>query len=97
MRTWLLLPCAGLAAGCALPPAPGPAAAEAARRQERLQLMQRLWAGQTGAGLEAAPGGAGPAPADPAAAGLTYPAGVYDGLRFAPRLAPDSGLAEPPR
>jgi hypothetical protein len=96
MRTFLLPPFAVLAAGCALPPAPSPAAAEAARRAERLQLMQRLWAEQAGAAREA-PGAAAPAPANPGAAALSYPAGIYDGLRFAPRTAPDSGLAEPPR
>jgi hypothetical protein len=94
----LLLPlvvaaCAGPRAidRSAAPPVDSPA--EQARREERLKLMQRYWQERTGA----TPAGDGhatwPAPDGP----LTYPAGTYDGLRFAPRVTDEPGLGEPVR
>jgi hypothetical protein len=91
----LCLLAAAAAGGCAHPTAPGPLPAsdpnaEAARREERLKVMQEYWDDRTGAGP-------GAAPAREAGALLEYPAGVYAGINFAPRLAPDPSLAEPSR
>jgi hypothetical protein len=84
------------AGGCASPTVPGSPsvaaqAAEQARREERLKIMQQYWYEQT-----AAPGpetGAAPA----AGRLLDYPAGTYGGLTFGPRRAADPSLAEPDR
>ncbi|HVW22056.1 MAG TPA: hypothetical protein VHC86_12650 [Opitutaceae bacterium] len=86
---------AAVLGGCAAPapPAPGASAADLAadraRREERLKLMQEYW-------QEATAGRAPPSPA-PAAPLLRYPAGTYDGVAFGPRLAPDPSLGEPAR
>ena len=88
---------AAFAGGCAHPTAPGPmiasdqATAEAARREERLKVMQEYWDDHTGAANRGS---------DPAREGTTpleYPAGIYAGINFGPRLAPDSSLTEPNR
>ena len=83
--------------GCAHPTAPTPlaapdlAVAEAARREERLKVMQEYWDDHTGAtGREGGSGRGG-------AGRLEYPAGIYAGVNFGPRLAPDASLAEPDR
>jgi hypothetical protein len=93
---FLLLPAVLLAGGCALPtspvPSPGPQAeaAEQARREERLRILQEYWYDHT-----LSPGGdAAPAPGAPL---LEYPAGVYSGIRYVARLAADPSLAEPDR
>jgi len=84
-----------LLAGCAgpRPPEPGSSAAELAadraRREERLKLMQEYW-------QDAAGGREAPAPARPPLL-LHYPAGTYDGVAFGPRVASDPSLAEPVR
>jgi hypothetical protein len=66
-------------------------AAEAARREERLKILQDYWNDKTlSAQADAATGAQAPAP-------LEYPAGTYSGIRFAPRLAADSSLSEPIR
>lgn len=97
MRPWFLaLLCALPAGGCAAtapaaPPAePRGGAVEQARREERLKVMQAYWYDRT---LSAA--GDGSRPAAPSL--LEYPAGVYSGIRFGPRVAPDPSLAEPDR
>lgn len=94
MRPWLLaLLCALPAGGCAAtaPPAePRGGEVEQARREERLKVMQAYWYDRT---LSAA--GDGSRPAAPPL--LEYPAGVYSGIRFGPRVAPDPSLAEPDR
>jgi hypothetical protein len=84
------------AGGCASPTIPGsPSAAELAadqaRREERLKIMQQYWTEQTAAPPEAA---ASPSAAPPL---LDYPAGSYSGINFAPRRTADPGLAEPIR
>jgi len=86
---------ASAAGGCAHPTAPEPLlasdpAAEAARREERLKVMQEYWDDRTGA----APGAVSPRDGRTM---LEYPAGIYAGLNFAPRLAPDPSLTEPSR
>jgi hypothetical protein len=87
---------AGAAGGCASPTVPGspsaPAlAADQARREERLKIMQEYWYEQTAA--PSPESGDGPAPARL----LDYPAGSYAGLAFGPRRAADPALAEPAR
>jgi len=86
---------AAAAIGNALAQAPADPPAEAARREERLKIMQRYWYEHTVAG-PAGPGGEEPLfPAPPDDAPLTYPAGLYDGIRFAPRTATEPGIIEP--
>jgi hypothetical protein len=88
-----------LGAGCSSPagpeaaPAAGREAAEQARREERLKIMQQYWYEQTATAAEApaAASGGEPRPL------LSYPAGLYAGLRFGPRRALDPSLAEPDR
>jgi hypothetical protein len=85
-----------LAAGCASPAAPVPRNAEAlaadrARRDERQKIMQEYWQGETGQRRDAGP------TRSAAPRLLHYPAGTYDGVAFAPRLAADPSLAEPAR
>ncbi len=93
----LIVPCAALLlAGCASPRPPEPSssgteAAEEARRSERQRIMQEFWAERTAATPH--PDGIGPGPGP----SLSYPAGFYGGVRFAPRQAADSSLAEPAR
>ncbi len=86
---------ASAAGGCAHPTAPEPLlasdpAAESARREERLKVMQEYWDDRTGA----APGAAATREGRML---LEYPAGIYAGINFAPRLAPDPSLTEPAR
>lgn len=85
---------AGLAAAALLDRAGESAAsreaAEQARREERVKLMQRYWNERTLA-PEQDPGGA------TAPALLDYPAGDYAGINFAPRLAASPDLGEPVR
>jgi hypothetical protein len=70
--------------------------AEAARREERLKLMQRIWTEETAAPLPGDP--LRPAPPSPAKPGpITYPAGEYDGVQMAPHVGMDGGVAEPVR
>jgi hypothetical protein len=84
------------AGGCAAPTIPGSPsvaaqAAEQARREERLKIMQQYWYEQT-----VAPGPE--AGAEPETGRLLdYPAGTYAGLAFGPRRAADPSLAEPDR
>jgi len=89
----------GLAAGCTSRTASAPAAPETAaaeQRQERLRLMQRIWADATAAPLPGDPGKPPPlAPGRPAS--VTYPAGDYNGIRLAPHTAPLADLTEPVR
>ena len=66
-------------------------AAEQARREERLKIMQDYWEDQTLAAKTESTGSLTRAPL------LSYPAGTYSGVNFAPRLAPDPTLAEPAR
>jgi len=66
-------------------------AAEAARREERLKILQDYWYDQT---LSAEAGRATSPQNDEL---LQYPAGIYSGIRFAPRLASDPLLSEPLR
>jgi hypothetical protein len=66
-------------------------AAEAARRDERQKIMNQYWAEETESGEGAAAGGSAAGPP------LHYPAGTYDGINFAARIAPDPSLAEPLR
>ncbi|HEX3728435.1 MAG TPA: hypothetical protein VHV47_01430 [Opitutaceae bacterium] len=86
---------AALLGGCAAPSPPGPGssaaelAADRARREERLKLMQEYWQDAAG-GRETPAGGRAPLL-------LHYPAGTYDGVAFGPRAAPDPSLAEPVR
>jgi hypothetical protein len=90
--SWLA---AALAAGCAhTAAAPRPSdtdAAEAARRAERVKVMQEFWEEET------ARPAARPGAAASAAAPLDYPAGAYSGINFAPREAADPSMAEPRR
>lgn len=65
--------------------------AEQARREERLKIMQDYWYDQT---LSPKRESTGIVAATPL---LNYPAGTYEGIRFAPRQAADSSLAEPAR
>ena len=65
--------------------------AEQARREERLKIMQDYWYDQTLSPKREAVGVVAHAPL------LNYPAGIYGGIRFAPRQAADSSLAEPAR
>ncbi len=65
--------------------------AEQARREERLKIMQDYWFDQTLSAKAELGALAAHAPL------LNYPAGTYDGIRFAPRQAPDASLAEPAR
>ena len=92
----LLALAAVLAGGCASSRPSATAAfdeeaAEQARRDERQKIMQQYWYERTVAAPSA--GSVGPE----ASPDLAYPAGTYDGLRFAPRQAPDPSLAEPAR
>ena len=64
---------------------------EQARREERLKIMQDYWYDQTLSPRREATGVIAQASL------LNYPAGTYDGIRFAPRQAADSSLAEPAR
>jgi hypothetical protein len=88
---------AGVAGGCAHPTAPGPAlasgqeAAEEARREERLKVMQEYWQDRTGTANGEPLQGRDGVPL------LEYPAGIYGGINFGPRLAADPSLAEPNR
>lgn len=66
-------------------------AAEKARREERLKIMQDYWNDKT---LSAEAGGSSALQAPQL---LQYPAGIYSGIRFAPRVASDSSLSEPQR
>lgn len=66
--------------------------AEQVRREERLKIMQDYWYDQT----LAANAGGGPGQISPEPL-LRYPAGYYEGVRFAPRLAPGPSLTEPTR
>ena len=81
-------------AGCASHATDAPAPAEAieqARREERQKVLQQYWQDRT-ASLS------GPPPVSPGSSpDLSYPAGIYGGLRFAPRQARDASLAEPAR
>ena len=88
--------------GCASPSAPQepakPAARlsveeaiEQARRDERQRIMQEYWYEHT----QAADRGA--AATSEVGPPLPYPAGLYDGIHFAPRQAADPSLAEPNR
>lgn len=84
------------AAGCASPMVPGSPsavemAADQARREERMKIMQQVWSDQTAAPSGEAGDGSG------AAGLLDYPAGSYSGINFGPRRAVDSSLAEPDR
>jgi hypothetical protein len=94
----LLTAAAAFLGGCAASPVthrsldPATSAAEQARREERLKLMQQFWRESTGAVSDPSrlvvPG-----PVPP----LSYPAGRYGGLIFSPRVAAGPGLIEPPR
>lgn len=98
---WMLAAAGLLPLGCAGPRQPRPpvsalaaanSPAEAAIRDERLELMQQVWLAETGAaGAEQRP----PLPQTPGP--LNYPAGWYDGIRFAPRTTADPGLSDPVR
>lgn len=67
-------------------------AVEQARREERLRIMREYWRDRTETEKPTARRAAfPPAPL------LAYPAGVYDGINFAPRLATDATLNEPIR
>jgi hypothetical protein len=80
-----------LAAGCAHPaPSAAPAAAvEQARREERVKIMNEYWFEHTLApGAETTPG---------SAPLLSYPPGLYSGIRYGARTAPDPSLREPAR
>jgi hypothetical protein len=86
------LAAAGLFAGCAHsnPRAEEVAAAERARRDERLKIMREYWYDRTlapAADNESAP----PHPL------TSYPAGTYSGVNYGPRLASDPGMTEPIR
>ena len=98
------LVCSGLLAlnGCAtrsVPPPPARPAAqltldeaiEQARRDERQRIMQEYWQEHTTAPERGPTGGFEPQPP------LPYPGGLYGGIRFAPRQAPDPSLGEPER
>ena len=66
-------------------------AAEEARREERLKILQDYWNDKTlSSQADAATGAQAPEL-------LPYPAGIYSGIRFAPRVAADSSLSEPTR
>lgn len=65
--------------------------AEQARREERLKIMQDYWYDQT---LSPKRESTSIVAATPL---LNYPAGTYDGIRYAPRQAADASLAEPAR
>lgn len=85
-----------LAGGCSSSrppavPASDPEAVEQARRDERQRIMQQYWYEHTVATPRAESTGPEARPE------LTYPAGIYGGLRFAPRQAPDPSLGEPKR
>jgi hypothetical protein len=70
---------------------PEPEAIEQARREERQKVLQQYWLDRT-ASLSAPPS------LSPFASPvLTYPAGLYAGVRFAARQAQDPSLAEPAR
>jgi hypothetical protein len=66
-------------------------AADQARRDERIKIMQQYWYDAT----EALRADAGPAP-NPERL-LDYPAGSYSGINFGARRAVDPSLAEPLR
>ena len=96
MKTRLLafgLTVLGATGGCASPTIPGSPstaelAADQARREERLKIMQQYWAEQTGGPPE-------PPVHPPATAPvLDYPAGNYSGINFAQRRTADPGLVE---
>jgi hypothetical protein len=65
------------------------------RREERLKIMQRYWYEHTAAGPDGGAGEGSLFPGLPNEAPLFYPAGLYDGIRFAPRAAAEPGLIEP--
>jgi len=67
-------------------------AVEQARREERLRIMREYWRDRTETEKPAARRAA--FPPTPL---LRYPAGTYDGFKFAPRLATDATLSEPIR
>ena len=67
-------------------------AVEQARREERLRIMREYWRDRTETEKPAARRAA--FPPTPL---LPYPAGIYDGINFAPRLATDATLSEPIR
>jgi len=95
----LLLCVVGSGSGCAShAPASDLASeqAEDARRQERLRLMQRIWADATAAPLPGDPARTVPlVPTKPVS--VTYPAGDYDGIRLAPHTSASASLTEPVR
>ena len=93
LRLRLSCALAGLAAaGCTSPRHDDSAeAADAARRAERLKLMQEYWYAQT-----ESPAGTASQGGEPSAA-LDYPAGDYGGLNFGPRRAANPSLEEPTR
>ncbi|MGH7997449.1 MAG: hypothetical protein ACREFX_13970 [Opitutaceae bacterium] len=103
LRGHLLTVLAGtalLGAGCAGPavrrpeaPAKPESAADQARREERLKLMQRYWLERTGATAGAGRSAPLPGPVPP----LSYPTGCYDGLWFSARTAASPSLGEPAR
>lgn len=66
-------------------------AVEQARREERLKILQDYWTDKTlSAQADAATGAQAPEL-------LAYPAGIYSGIRFAPRMAANPSLSEPTR
>jgi hypothetical protein len=95
----LLVALVGLDSSCASHVSAASAAAdeaEAARRQERLRLMQRIWADATAAPLPGDPSRTLPlVPARPVS--VSYPAGDYDGIRLAPHTGPQADLTDPTR
>ena len=95
----LLVALAGLDFGCASHASAAAAAAdeaEAARRQERLRLMQRIWADATAVPLPGDPGRTAPlVPGRPIS--VSYPSGDYNGIRLAPHTGAQADLTEPVR
>jgi hypothetical protein len=69
---------------------------EAARREERLRLMQRIWAEETAAPLPGEAARAAPlVPGNPGP--VTYPAGSYDGVQLGAHTGLQAGIKEPVR